>query len=407
MRILLATYFVMPDTGGVQVYVEALKQGLERLGHQVDLLAHHPDYDRYYMVGTDRTFYKSNVMPYVDRKIRPYFNETFPELDRNCVEMELGRYCYELGAAYMGLGHYDVIHTQDVFSTMAMYRVKSDRTALIASIHGEIVKEMMHSGTVTKDEGVGWNYVSSLVYYAAVCSDTTVVASQWLKDMMASDFGVPYEHMSILPNGINMDAFAARAEGLTDIRAIGGRKVLICPARLDPVKGHRVLIDALNIVKSQRTDWECWIVGDGATRAALEEQVNSLGLSGHVQFLGNRSDVPQLMKQSDLLVMASLQDNFPYAAIEAQISGKPCVVSDAGGIPEIVQHGETGLVSPVGNASAMANNINRLLEDDAVRKAMGESARRHGLAYWSSDRMVAETVALYERVLAIKRGVAT
>ncbi|WP_199618376.1 glycosyltransferase family 4 protein [Paenibacillus alkalitolerans] len=406
MRILLATYWVIPDVGGVTVYLDQLKQHLEARGHQVDLLAHHPEYDRYHIVGKGRTFYKSNVLPFIDKKIRSYYRETFPELDNSCVDLEVIRYSFELGAAYLGLGDYDLIHTQDVFSTLAISRVKPRNTALVATIHGSLAKEMVLTGTAEVGKSVSWHYMSTLEYRGAISSNLTILSSNWLRNVLVNEFGVPGDRLRVIPNGIDTAAFNTRMDSPASYSRSGdNRKVLICPARLNTIKGHHVLIDALAILKTMRNDWVCWIVGDGPNRPDFEQQVDALGLRDHIIFFGERDDVPQLFKQADVFVMPSLQDNFPYAVLEAQVAGKPSVVTDAGGIPEMVIHEETGLVSPVRDASALANNLRRILQDDGLRQRLGETARQRS-GYWSLQRMVNETVVTYhDAIHKVKGGV--
>ncbi|MCI3919938.1 glycosyltransferase family 4 protein [Paenibacillus sp. TRM 82003] len=405
MRILLATHWAMPDVGGVRVYLDQLRGRLTSEGHEVDLMSHHPDLTKYHLVGTGRTFHKSNVTPYVEAKIRSYYRRTFPELDDFCIDMEVKRYSFELAAAYFGLASYDVIHTQDVLSTMAMRRVKPASVPLIATIHGGIAREIVLSGLSGIDESVRWHYLSMLEYAGSTASDVTIVPSHWLKGMLSSEYGVPGDRLHVVPNGMDTGSFLRAAEQPTSQGRRWDRKVLICPARLVTIKGQHVLLDALAQLKTVRTDWECWLVGDGTNRADFEAQAGRLGLGDHVAFLGDRTDVPQLLRLADVFVMASLQDNLPYAVMEAQLAGKPCVVSNAGGIPEMVTAGETGLISDVGDVSGLAYNLRRLVEDDALRANMGEAAKQRALSLWSAERMTTDTKALYESALAMKRGV--
>lgn len=406
MRVLLATHWAMPDIGGVRVYLDQLRARLTGEGHEVDLMAHYPDQTKYHLVGTDRTFHKSNVSPFIEAKIRSYYRHTFPELDDFCVDLEVKRYSFELAAAYFGLESYDVIHTQDVFSTMAIRRVKPARTPLIATIHGGIAREIALSGDSGIDGSIRWQYLSSLEYFGATSSDLTIVPSHWLGRMLSSEFGVPGDHLRVVPNGMDTGAFLHAAEQPAGIERRWDRKVFICPARLVTIKGQHVLLEALAQLKSVRTDWECWLVGDGANRVEFEALTGRLGLNEHVVFLGDRADVPQLLRLADVFVMASLQDNLPYAVMEAQLAGKPCVVSNAGGIPEMVAHGETGLVSEVGDVSGLAYHLRLMVEDDAQRISMGDTAKARAVDMWSAERMTSETKALYESVLAMKRGVA-
>jgi glycosyltransferase involved in cell wall biosynthesis len=406
LKILLATYWVMPHVGGVKVYLDQITARLRDLGHQVDILAHHPDFNHFHIINTGQIFAKQHVTPYITAKVKAYFAKTFPELDDWCIDMEIGRYSFELAAAYFGLKGYDIIHTQDVYATIAMRRVKPRKVPLVATIHGGIAREMMLSGMTGIDDSVRWKYCSALEYMGATGSDCTIVPSHWLKQLLATDYGVPKSHMHVINNGMDVGHFIQRMEQPAPFERRLDRKVMICPARLVTIKGQQVLLEALAIVKQERSDWECWLVGDGPNRQEFVQLSLQHGLQDHVHFFGDRDDVPQLLKLADLFIMVSLQDNFPYAVMEAQLAGKPAIVSDAGGIPEMVEHGVNGLISSVGDAGALSANIRRLLEDEALRTSMAEAARSGAQTKWTSERMTQQTLQRYEHALQRKRGVA-
>ncbi|WP_231571056.1 glycosyltransferase family 4 protein [Gordoniibacillus kamchatkensis] len=176
-------------------------------------------------------------------------------------------------------------------------------------------------------------------------------------------------------------------------------KVLVCPARLVHVKGHKHLFEALALLKGERSDWVCWLLGDGPLRDELTQQCRALGLGEHVQFLGTRSDVPAILGSADVFVLPSLQENLPFSVMEAQIAGKAIVVSDAGGIPEMVEHGTTGLISPAGQSEPMFHNLKRVLADDVLRKRLGEQAKQWAMHHWSIETMMKKTLDVYDSVI--------
>ncbi|MGG1876539.1 glycosyltransferase family 4 protein [Paenibacillus cisolokensis] len=178
-----------------------------------------------------------------------------------------------------------------------------------------------------------------------------------------------------------------------------GKKVIICPARLVYVKGIHVLISALEILRHMRDDWVCWIVGDGDYRGQLELQTVNSSLQYHVFFHGSRNDVPAMLTQSDIFVHTCIQDNQPYSVMEAQMAGLPCIVSSAGGLPEMVQHGQTGLISPVGDAYTVAQQLNLLLERDDYRMRLGQNAKAFAMNHWSMDLMVQRMLMMYHGAL--------
>lgn len=100
-----------------------------------------------------------------------------------------------------------------------------------------------------------------------------------------------------------------------------------------------------------------------------------------------------------MFVLPSLQDNLPFSIMEAQIAGKAAVVSDAGGIPEMVKHGKTGLVSPAGQSEPLFQNLRRMLESDRLRTRLGEQAKRWALEHWSIETMMKKTLKVYDTVM--------
>lgn len=398
MRILLATYWYLPHVGGVSTYVYTLKRELERIGHEVDIFAHHPDMQKYYMPNNGRFLDKPKIKDLMYEKVLGYYNENLPQVDPWIRWREIERYSFETAATVFGLTKYDMIHTQDIISTRALWRVKAKRTPLIATIHGCLATEFLFSGEVKGKDTLPWYYVAAEEYYGATSSDITMVPTQWLKNLMVNEFNVPSNHITVVPYGMDIKSFKKRMNESSDLNPPSDKKVIACPARLVPVKGHEHLLNALAKLKQERNDWVCWLIGNGELLKKLERKSQKLNLEENVIFLGNRKDVPALLKQADIFVLPSLQDNQPFSVMEAQVAGKPVVVSDAGGIPEMVAHDSSGLISPAGQSDPLYYNLKRVLEDDVLRSRLAHNAKEWGLFQWSLDTMMARTLAVYETV---------
>ncbi|MFB5761709.1 glycosyltransferase family 4 protein [Paenibacillus medicaginis] len=398
MNILLATYWPIPHVGGVWPFMLQIKRELEKLGHTVDLFGNAPDSTKYHMVNQGKEVSKESIFPMLSKNL----NETTAPLmhmDTWVYNAELDRYCMELSAAYFGLDHYDIIHTQDIISTRAMSRVKSKHTALVATIHGSVAREIR---LVNLDAGYRqspiWKYYWALEHFGGVSTDATITSTNWLKNILVEEFAVPEQKISTFQYGLDFDQFWSVCANGTDMAAPPGKKVMICPARLVYIKGLHFLISALQQLKQRRSDWVCWIAGDGEKKEELMQQALQAGLGGDVLFLGSREDVPALLQQADIFVHPSVQDNMPFSVMEAQVSGLPAVVSNAGGLPEMVQHEVTGLVSPVGDVNALASQLEYLLSRDDVRAQMGAAAKAWGTAHWSMDQMIGKYIQTYESV---------
>ena len=403
MKILLATYWLLPHLGGVWPYMKQIKQRLEALGHSVDMMGNSPDFTKFHMVSDQREIAKDLLKPLLFAKLDA---STFPDLnfDRWVYDIEIDRYSMELSAAFFGMDQYDLIHTQDVISARALSRVKPKKTPLIANIHGSISREVMlavynQSPNRELQKLPIWNYYRTMEYYGATSADITLTSTHWLKNLMVQDYGVPAASIDVFQYGLDTATFWERYSAGTDLQKPPGKKLIICPARLVFIKGIEVLLSALGLVKQSRSDWVCWIVGEGELKGALEKQAASLGLQNDVQFIGYRDDVPALLGLADIFALPSIQDNQPFSVMEAQVFGLPSVVSDAGGLPEMVEHGKTGLVSPVGDANVMADHLNLLLQDDAYRQMLGANAKAWGESHWSLDLMITRLLDVYQKAM--------
>ncbi|MFD0694187.1 glycosyltransferase family 4 protein [Paenibacillus sp. GCM10027628] len=398
MRVLLATYWQLPYVGGISTYTEQLKQRLEAMGHVVDILGN--GIDRFHILHNYRAIGKEKIMPMLHAKLHA---QIAPYLHHNVTVLhsEFDRYCLELSAAYLGLYQYDVIHCQDILSTRALSRIKPKTTPLIASIHGCAAREVLidqskyYPEEMIKSSFV-WDYYSSMERYGIASSDIATTSSNWLKHLLVNEFSVQSEKITVFPYGMDIPAFLQKMEVGYPVERPIGKKVIICTCRLEHIKGVHHLLHALAIVKALRDDWVCWIVGDGQQNGNLQQLASDLGLRQDVLFLGKRDDVPFLLRHSDLFVLASLQDNQPFSVMEAQIAGLPVIVSDAAGLPEMVHHGQDGLIFPSGNCDALASHIVALLQNDNYRRMLGELGRQRGMKSWSIDTMVERLLYCYE-----------
>lgn len=220
-----------------------------------------------------------------------------------------------------------------------------------------------------------------------------------------TDCGVPDHRITVFQYGLDAAAFQAKYNAGTPLRRPPGKKVIICPARLVYVKGVQVLLDSLAVLKQMRSDWVCWIVGDGGMRGQLEEQTVRASLQHDVFFLGEHNNVPGLLTQADIFAHTCIQDNQPFSVMEAQMAGLPSVVSTAGGLPEMVTHGYTGLIAPVGDAVSTAKQLSLLLEREDYRKFLGQNAKAFAQDHWSMDLMVQRTLNVYHGAIAQKSSV--
>jgi len=410
MKILLATYWTLPHIGGVDLYIRQLQNGLERRGHKVDIFCRLPDGSGYSLLNKNKVVLRSAIHPLVKANVKGYFEDHCPALDPLIQEMEVERYAYELGAAYFDVSAYDLIHAQDIISAKALSRIKKPNTAMVTTIHGHWTGEWfltLQDQRLLDDPGRKqrlWQYASFREQSGLIPADAATLPTNWMRDIVSSDYAVPIEKLAVVPNGIDISEFMKRMNAPTTFRSPAGKKVIICSARLDAIKGHKFLIRALARLKQERDDWVCLLVGNGGLEFSLRELAKVHGIEANVLFMGQRGDVPALLSQSHIFVLPSLQDNHPYAVMEAQVAGNAVIVSDAGGMPEMVNHGVTGLVFEKSNDEQLYQHLRTCLSDEQFRRYVSEEARAFGHKHWSLDLMMERMSGIYETALARNRG---
>ena len=162
--------------------------------------------------------------------------------------------------------------------------------------------------------------------------------------------------------------------------------IVLCPARLVEVKGHRFLLEAWRLLRDRGLHGELWLAGDGRLRPQLESFAHSFGMQHSVKFLGTvpHEELMRIYRETpiSIVVLAStdlgngVHEGIPVALVEAMSYGIPVVATETGGTPELVKPG-TGLLVPAGRAAELADAMQQLLQDRALLQQVGESARRH------------------------------
>jgi len=191
-----------------------------------------------------------------------------------------------------------------------------------------------------------------------------------------------------IPNAIPTDRYTPdpvrRAAWRSQHEVPADALMFTCVAGLRPQKNHRLLIQAFAHASSQLADALLLLVGppdrlDPAYAESLQRLAQELGLGQRVRFLGSRADVPDILRASDVFVLSSDYEGNPLSVLEAMAAGLPVVSTAVGGVPELVQHGATGLLVPAGDARALAEAITQLGRDADQRAAMGHAARQTAL----------------------------
>lgn len=195
--------------------------------------------------------------------------------------------------------------------------------------------------------------------------------------------------VTVIPNGVDVDRFFPESS-----RNQKGKRVVFV-GRLIANKGPDKLLSAFRHVLDVVPTATLRMVGDGPMRRTLERYVQSNDLSESVEFLGLRRDIDRLLREADVLVRPSLVEGMPLAVLEAMSSGLPVIVSNVGGVKELVENEVSGIVVPPRSESALVGALVRLLNDEELRVKMGAAGRQRVVENFSWDRTASATESLF------------
>ena len=229
--------------------------------------------------------------------------------------------------------------------------------------------------------------------------DCFICASDAIRQMLIGD-GVPAANTVTVHEGIDITRVDAAPHAALhqDLWLPHHAPIVGNVAALVAHKGQRHFVEAARLVLPQVPDARFVIAGEGELRPALERQIKEHHLEKHVLLAGFRPDVLSVHKAFDIFVMSSITEGLGTSLLDAMAAAKPIVATTAGGIPEVVVHGETGFLVPPRDHEAMAEAIVRLLKDEGLRKRMGQAGRARAEIRFSAERMVQETLRVYQRV---------
>jgi L-malate glycosyltransferase len=217
---------------------------------------------------------------------------------------------------------------------------------------------------------------------------TRVVANSAAAQRILEREGLAPASIAVIPNGVDLTAFAERKHG-------GAVRRFITVANLRPEKSHETLLAAAAGLLREYPDLEFQIVGDGPRRGELEQLARDHNLPSRVMFLGHREDVPALLAAADAFVLPSRSEAFPNAAIEAMAAGLPVVASAVGGLLDLIEDGRTGLLVPPQDAGALIASLQSLIDAPSRAGAIGRAARAEVQQRYAFDRMVSAFADLY------------
>jgi len=241
-------------------------------------------------------------------------------------------------------------------------------------------------------------------------ADAVTAVSQRTLEFAVAREGIPRDRAIVIPNGIDVPPLPTARERRNireELHISASAFVIGTAGRLHEQKGHRFLLEAAQVLIRQQANLLFLIAGYGPLRRELEAVARALGVADHVRFLGYRQDVPRLLRAMDLFVLPSLWEGMSNALLEAMAAATPAVATAVDGNLDLIVHGDTGLLVPPADASALADAILEMQRDPRRARAMAAAARARAASEFSTRTMVNAYGQLYNNLLRKALGVQT
>lgn len=376
------------NVGGPARHVTILNRGLERAGHDTLLVYGSP------APGEASFAELAEGLP----------SMALPALSRRLDPLADARVLARL-VRLMFAWKPDVVHTHTAkagtLGRLAAFcynrtRSRARRAVVVHTFHGHVLSG--YFGLI--GSAAAW----AIERILARGTDALVTLSERQREEIVGWYGVGRpERTEVIPLGLELDSLLALRPGSPSLRSeLGlepGHVVIGYVGRLVPIKDLGTLLSAFARVAQGLPHARLVLAGDGPLRPELERQAAELGIAPLVRFAGWQRDLPRLYASFDLVALSSRNEGTPVMAIEAMAAGLPVVGTLVGGVPDIVEDGLTGLLVHAGDVRALSRALGELVQSPDMRAEMGERARQMAAERHGSQRLVADVLALYERLL--------
>ena len=301
---------------------------------------------------------------------------------------------------YIKRNHIDIIHALD-----------KPR----AAIYGLIMAKLTGKRLIIHAHSKFGSWIGPSIFWPMKLADGVIAVSNFVAQSAISR-GYPSKKLYTVLNGVDAGLWNFDTDPnivRNEFNITPNTPLLAIISRIYPQKGHELLLRALAMIKSDVPDIRLLVVGDddpdyktlqhgrGYTDT-LKDLVNELGLNEHVIFTNHRTDVQHVLAACDIFTMPSSDEACPMAILEAMAMKKPVIALDSGGMPEIVERGESGFLSAPGNIAELSENIFKLIKEPELRKRMGECGRQRVEQDFNLFRLANDVEQVYKLVLKEK-----
>ena len=387
MKILMLTWEYPPRiVGGIARVVHDLSHRLIKDGHEVTVV----------------TYKEGNLPQYEnDKGVEVYRVENYMIHPTNFIEWIL-QLNFNLASKAIQLinekGKFDVIHAHDWLTASAAKTLKqSFNIPLVATIHA--TEAGRNSGIHDETQ----RYINDTEWLLTYEATEVIVNSNFMKGHVQNLFGLPFEKINVIPNGINLTNFNGIERDYEFRRqyAMDNEKIILYVGRLVYEKGIQHLISAMPKILNGYNDAKLVIAGKGGMLDDLKAQAEYMGIANKVYFTGylNSKQIQKIYKCADIAVFPSTYEPFGIVALEAMLAGVPTVVSDVGGLNEIVEHRVDGMKTYAGNPNSIADSVLNLLYDKQLAANVAKKAKQKVKQEFNWTKIAQDTHYIYEKAI--------
>lgn len=385
MKILMLSWEFPPqNVGGLAQHVYDLSQALVKEGQEVHLL----------------TFGSPEIKSYENVKgVKVYRVNPYPvsSLDFISSVMQLNIAMLERAInLFQEVGEFDLIHAHDWLVAYVARALKhAYKLPLVSTIHAtEFGRNYGLHNEVQR-------HISDVEWWLGYESWRVICCSKYMEQEIQRIFQIPQDKIKVIPNGVNVENFFPLKGNLSrDFYASSDEKIVFYIGRLVREKGVQVLVDAIPLILAQDEKVKFIIAGKGPYSSNLQEKVRQMGIENRVYFTGyiDEETKNSLYNWSNVAVFPSLYEPFGIVALEAMAAKIPVIVSDTGGLGEIVEHGVDGLKVYTGSPKSLADMILWVLKDSLKAKELQEKAYEKVCYKFNWQEIANQTILVYQEV---------
>jgi len=367
-----------PTYGGSGVVATELGKNLAERGHEIHFISSSLPFRLSHVAG-NIFFHEVNVQSY------PLFESPPYTLSLTSKMVDIAKHA---GLDVLHV-HYAIPHATSAVMARQILAEEGIGLPVVTTLHGTDIT------LIGQDPSF-----APVVTWSINQSDGVTAVSNYLRQETYDHFNVT-NGIEVIPNFIDTDRFHRQdKEHFKQALCPNGEKVIVHVSNFRPVKNTKQVVDIFHQVRASYPDVKLLLVGDGPERVPTERKARDLGVFEDVRFLGKQDPIEEILSIADIFLMPSDSETFGLAALEAMACRVPTVVSDVGGLPELVADEESGHLCPAGDVDAFSDRILALLQEEDLHERMAQAARTRAEEVFDIDTVVPKYEDYYEQVQA-------